>query len=164
MRAAIRATPISLFPSFPRCGPSATVPPPAPHFPPTTVAAASMGPTAPLVAAAAVVAAALPALAAAACAGSPTYRVTWAFAWTASTHPGAYVPSAHFSPVNVAAHTPAYTMWLTAALATPGMRDVAETGSTAALEAELATYQAAGYVASSAVGPPGAVPPRPRKS
>jgi len=118
-----------------------------------------MGPTASLVAAAAIAAASLPSLAAAACAGTPTYRVTFAFNWTPSTHPRSYVPSAHFSPVNVAAHTPAYTMWLTNALATPGMKDVAETGSPAALRSELATYQAAGHVASSAGGPPGAVPP-----
>jgi len=118
-----------------------------------------MGPTASLVAAAAIAAAALPSLAAAACAGTPTYRVTCRFNWTPSTHPRSYVPSAHFSPVTVAAHTPAYTMWLTNALATRGMKNVAETGSRGALRFELATYQRAGHVASVAGGRPGPVFP-----
>ncbi|KAK1863504.1 hypothetical protein I4F81_006059 [Pyropia yezoensis] len=74
-------------------------------------------------------------------------------------HPASYVPSAHFSPINVAAHTDAYTMWLPGGYATPGMKDVAETGSTAAMRASLAAYEAAGHVASWDTGAPAAVPP-----
>lgn len=100
-----------------------------------------------------------PQAAAATCDGTPTYRVTFSFNWTAATHPRSFVPSAHFSPVNVAVHTGAYSMWLPAGYATPGMKDVAETGSPAALRADLDAYAAAGHVSSWAGGPAAAVPP-----
>lgn len=108
---------------------------------------------------AAVAAAALPSSATAACTGAPSYRVSFNFRWTRDTHPDTYVSSAHFSPIGVAAHTAAYTMWLPAGYATPGMKDVAETGSTAALRASLAAYEAAGHVSSWGTGAPAAVPP-----
>lgn len=106
-----------------------------------------------------VAAAALLSLATAACTGAPFYRVSFNFEWTPTTHPNSYEPSAHFSPINVAAHTDAYTMWVPAGYATPGMKDVAETGSTAALRTSLAAYEAAGHVTSWATGAPGPVPP-----
>lgn len=108
---------------------------------------------------AAVAAAALPSSATAACTGAPSYRVSFNFRWTPATHPDTYEPSAHFSPINVAAHTAAYTMWLPAGYATPSMKDVAETGSTAAMRTSLGAYEAAGHVSSWGTGPPGPVPP-----
>lgn len=113
---------------------------------------------------AAVAAAALPSSATAAtpaptCTGAPSYLVSFHFRWSQATHPDSFVPYAHFSPIVVAAHTAAYTMWLPAGYATPGMKDVAETGSTAALSTSLAEYEAAGHVSSWGTGAPAAVPP-----
>ncbi|GAB0491594.1 hypothetical protein MMPV_002848 [Pyropia vietnamensis] len=108
---------------------------------------------------AAIVAAGVPSSASAACTGAPSYRVSFNFRWTPETHPASFLSSAHFSPINVAAHTEAYTMWLPAGYATPGMKDVAETGSTLALRTSLSAYEAAGHVSSWGSGAPRALPP-----
>lgn len=108
---------------------------------------------------AAIAAATFPSFATAACTGAPSYRVSFNFRWTPETHPASFLSSAHFSPINVAAHTEAYTMWLPAGYATPGMQDVAETGSTSALRTSLGAYEAAGHVSSWGSGAPGPVPP-----
>ncbi len=73
-----------------------------------------------------------------------TYRVEFDAAWSASSHPGAYPPSAHFSPLIGATHSADLSLWAPGAIATPGVELMAETGSTFTLSQEIGQAISAG--------------------
>ena len=74
-------------------------------------------------------------------AASVEYDVVFEATWSAETHPGAYLPAAHFCPLIGAVHNDSVTFWEVGGIATPGIESMAETGATSTLAAE---YAAAG--------------------
>ncbi|WP_412069808.1 spondin domain-containing protein [Rubrivirga sp. IMCC43871] len=76
-----------------------------------------------------------------------TYAVTFEATWSAETHPEAFPPDPHFSRLTGAAHTAEVSLWRLGAVASDGVRAMAETGSMAGLRAEVeALGDAAAYV------------------
>ena len=76
-------------------------------------------------------------------AASPTdvaiYQITFESTWSNETHPHESFPgSAHFSPLIGATHTLTTTLWRPGTLASPGIEEMAETGATTLLRAEIA--------------------------
>ena len=69
------------------------------------------------------------------------YEVKFDATWSAATHPGAYPTGAHFSPLIGATHTNLVSFWENGGIATPGIEQMAESGSTGTLHNE---YLAAG--------------------
>eukprot|EP00121_Abeoforma_whisleri_P003524 Awhi_evm2s3165 len=61
------------------------------------------------------------------CVGTASVTVAANFNWSNQRHPGAYVSSAHWSPLVVAAHGDEYVMWRTGEMAGAGVEQVAET-------------------------------------
>lgn len=57
--------------------------------------------------------------------------------WSAQTHPIDFPPDAHFSPLIGGNHDHETVFWQEGDLATPGIKSVAETGSTTLLQAEV---------------------------
>lgn len=72
------------------------------------------------------------------------YRVTFDATWTAATHRQDFPSNAHFSPLVGATHTAQVSFWREGALATEGIRGMAERGSRLALDEEIRTAIAAG--------------------
>lgn len=68
--------------------------------------------------------------------GDARYRVTLAATWSAATHPDAFPPDPHFSPLAGAAHAPGVGLWRVGDLASAGLQRVAEIGVTDALRTE----------------------------
>lgn len=68
---------------------------------------------------------------------SANYRVTLVLDWTSSTHPSTVPPNAHISPTVVASHGEVGDLFVRGALASNGIEQMAETGSTFALRSEL---------------------------
>jgi hypothetical protein len=67
------------------------------------------------------------------------YSCTFRNNWSAANHPQLYPgENAHWSPPVLATHNLDYQMWAQGDFASPGIEQVAETGSTAILRAELA--------------------------
>ena len=67
-----------------------------------------------------------------------TYTVTFTSIWHDATHPYAAFPAnAHFSSLIGATHNLSATFWLSGTLASPGIEQMAETGGTSLLRAEL---------------------------
>ena len=58
------------------------------------------------------------------------FNPTWSFA----THPTAFPPAAHFSPLIGATHSSAIQFWTPGGIASPGIETMAETGATFSLE------------------------------
>ncbi|RYU73617.1 spondin domain-containing protein [Hymenobacter persicinus] len=67
------------------------------------------------------------------------YRVTFEATWSAATHPGDYPVGAHFSPLIGASHAASGPgrFFQVGNLASPGIKNMAELGSNAALRAEI---------------------------
>ena len=65
------------------------------------------------------------------------YRATFQATWTAATHPDDFPSSAHFSPLVGGTHSARITFWREGALASLGIRDMAERGFTSTLSAEV---------------------------
>jgi hypothetical protein len=65
------------------------------------------------------------------------YRVTFESTWSAETHPEGFPSNPHFSGLIGAIHSDAAALWATGELASDGIEDMAETGSKAALRAEV---------------------------
>lgn len=80
--------------------------------------------------------------------GSATYRVTFVATWSPTSHPGAYPPNAHFSPLIGATHGAGYSMWGPGETATLGLEFMAEVGSTGSLSSEIGQAIAAGTAGS----------------
>lgn len=72
-------------------------------------------------------------------AATALYRVTFEATWSVGTHPGNYPAGAHFSPLIGASHhhMPAARLFRVGALASPGIKDMAERGANAALRTEI---------------------------
>jgi len=73
-----------------------------------------------------------------------TYRLTVDNIWSEATHPGAFPAGAHFSWLGGGTHTAGVSFWADGGLASPGMVQMAETGVTFTLVAEIAAAIGAG--------------------
>ncbi|KAA9333194.1 hypothetical protein F0P96_09445 [Hymenobacter busanensis] len=74
--------------------------------------------------------------------GSAVYRVRFEATWSATTHPQDFPADAHFSRLIGAAHSPAAALFGPGALASAGIKDMAERGNNAALRAQILSLQA----------------------
>lgn len=79
-------------------------------------------------------------------ADSAVYTLTFASTWSSSTHPVGFPEFAHYSGLIGATHDETVTVWENDELASPGIQNMAETGSKNPLQSELATEMAAGSV------------------
>jgi hypothetical protein len=70
-------------------------------------------------------------------AASAGYRLTFEATWSASTHPLEFPPNPHFSGLIGASHGPAARLWEEGETATPGIKNMAETGAKSPLDAEI---------------------------
>ncbi|MDE2881492.1 MAG: spondin domain-containing protein [Acidobacteriota bacterium] len=73
------------------------------------------------------------------CLDSATYAVTFRAVWNASSHGNQppFPSGAHFSRVVGAAHAPEVSFWSSGGIATPGIENMAETGSVSSLCREI---------------------------
>ena len=88
------------------------------------------------------------------------YRATFDSTWTAATHPVDYPASPHFSAMIGGTHNASVTFWRAGALASDGIKDMAERGATEPLFQEISTAIAAGtaervFRAGGSLGSPG---------
>ena len=65
------------------------------------------------------------------------YELTFDATWSAATHPTGFPPNPHFSGLIGAAHTPDVRLWEMGKLASPGIKNMAETGGKSPLNAEI---------------------------
>ena len=68
---------------------------------------------------------------------SVEYQLTFEATWSASTHPLDFPPNPHFSGLIGASHGPAARLWEEGETATPGIKNMAETGAKSPLDAEI---------------------------
>ena len=66
-----------------------------------------------------------------------TYDVVFEATWSQSNHPGAFVSTAHFSPLIGGVHTDELDIWGPGQFATNGVEVMAETGSPTPLQTEI---------------------------
>jgi len=85
-------------------------------------------------------------------AAAARYRVTLEATWSASTHPTDAPPDPHFSPLIGATHRDPVRFWSPGALASEGMRRMAEEGRTAPLDEEIRSAIATGQAQHLLVG------------
>jgi hypothetical protein len=76
--------------------------------------------------------------------GTARYRVTFQASWSNATHPVDFPSSAHFSSLVGGTHSADVAFWREGGLATDGIRDMAERGSTSRLSAEMGGAVSAG--------------------
>lgn len=67
------------------------------------------------------------------------YEVTFEADWSSSTHPISYPSNAHFSPMVIVSHPQSVAVFTEGLAASPGVKQVAETGATDLIEEELRT-------------------------
>ncbi len=72
------------------------------------------------------------------------YRVDFDVSWSTQSHPGAYPQNAHFDTFAGVTHTDAVSFWAEGVAASPGMKQEAETGSSATLLTEMQAAVTAG--------------------
>ncbi len=72
------------------------------------------------------------------------YRVTFESWWSARTHPQDFPGNPHYSPLIGATHRAGAPFWMPGGLASPGMENMAETGSVSPLNDEVRAAVAAG--------------------
>jgi hypothetical protein len=70
-------------------------------------------------------------------AASAQYQLTFEATWSASTHPIDFPPNPHFSGLIGASHSPAVHLWEEGETATPGIKNMAETGGKSPLDSEI---------------------------
>ena len=68
---------------------------------------------------------------------SALYRIEFEATWSDSTHPDNFPSNAHFSPLIGGVHNDSASFWELGDTASPGMEDMAETGRTRILAAEV---------------------------
>jgi hypothetical protein len=68
---------------------------------------------------------------------SAQYQLTFEATWSAETHPVDFPPGPHFSGLIGASHGPEVGLWEEGELATPGIQNMAETGSKSPLGSEI---------------------------
>ena len=66
-----------------------------------------------------------------------TYKVTFNTTWSEETHPDDFPSNPHFSGLIGASHNEKVTFWKEAELASPGIKNMAETGSKNPLNTEI---------------------------
>jgi hypothetical protein len=69
---------------------------------------------------------------------SVRYQLTFEATWSEATHPLGFPPNPHFSGLIGATHMPAVRLWAEGETATPGMKNMAETGAKSPLDSEIA--------------------------
>lgn len=74
-----------------------------------------------------------------------SYRVTFASAWSAQTHPAGFPASAHYSGLHGATHHSDWSLWRSGGTATPGIERMAERGKSAPLKEEIRDAIRAGH-------------------
>lgn len=79
-------------------------------------------------------------------AGPARYRLTVENTWSEATHPGAVPSNAHFSWLAGATHDDSVRIWQVGEAAGPGVTEMAETGRTERLIAEIADTAGIGAV------------------
>ena len=67
------------------------------------------------------------------------YQVTFSSTWSGETHPPSIPGSAHYSPLIGATHNDQVSFWVPGEVASDGIEDMAETGGTSSLRAEIQT-------------------------
>ncbi len=72
------------------------------------------------------------------------YSVTFNATWNAGTHPTDFPANAHFSPLIGGTHNDSVRFWTPGQLASPGIQNMAETGNTSPLDAEIGDAISAG--------------------
>lgn len=72
------------------------------------------------------------------CSGNATYELTIKFMWNSNTSTST-PPGAHFSPIVLHTHTGRYSAYSRFGKSSPGVKSVAESGSTFTLREELST-------------------------
>lgn len=70
-------------------------------------------------------------------AASAEYQLTFEATWSQSTHPTDFPPNPHFSGLIGASQSPAVRLWEEGELASPGIKNMAETGSKSPLDSEI---------------------------
>jgi hypothetical protein len=83
---------------------------------------------------------------------SATYRVTFNASWSAATHPTNFPAAPHFSGLIGAVHGAQAILWEPGQIATDGIEQMAETGATGLLAAEIQAAIDEGRVLSSISG------------
>ena len=76
--------------------------------------------------------------------GPAQYRLTFEATWSAATHPADFPPNPHFSGLIGAAHRLDVRLWQVGDLASPGIKNMAETGAKSPLDGEIDALIAAG--------------------
>ena len=69
--------------------------------------------------------------------GTATYKVTFESTWSVATHPVEFPSNAHMSGLIGATHNSSVSFWEMGGLATPGIENMAETGSKSPLTSEI---------------------------
>jgi hypothetical protein len=75
---------------------------------------------------------------------SARYLLTFEATWSATTHPADFPPNPHFSGLIGATHRDGVRLWAEGETATPGIKNMAETGGKSPLDGEIETLIAAG--------------------
>ena len=75
---------------------------------------------------------------------SAQYRLTFEAVWSDITHPADFPPNPHFSGLIGASHGPAARLWKEGETATPGIKNMAETGGKSPLDTEIDALIGAG--------------------
>jgi hypothetical protein len=73
------------------------------------------------------------------------YRLTFDATWSATTHPDSYPNTPHFSGLIGATHNDAGQFWQPGGMASPGIENMAETGSKSPLTNEIQTAITSGW-------------------
>ncbi len=71
-------------------------------------------------------------------AASARYKLTFEATWSAVSHPLEFPPNPHFSGLIGATHRPTARLWAEGETATPGVKNMAETGAKSPLDSEIA--------------------------
>jgi len=80
------------------------------------------------------------------------YELVFDATWSADTHPVDFPSNPHFSPLIGATHGPEAVLWEVDGLASPGIRNVAETGGTSPLDSEIEALIAGGTICAAISG------------
>jgi hypothetical protein len=90
---------------------------------------------------------------------SAKYELVFEATWSADSHPADFPPNPHFSPLIGASHGPDANLWDVENPASPGIKNVAETGGTSPLDSEIEAFIASGTACATISG--GGVPVSP---
>jgi hypothetical protein len=83
---------------------------------------------------------------------SAQYQLTFEATWSDTTHPNDFPPNPHFSGLIGASHSPAVHLWKEGERATPGIKNMAETGAKSPLKSEIDAFIQQGNACSTISG------------